>query len=66
MAKKRIVALKSKTGQMRSMGIPLYNETGPLKGLPSKMHVILIMWGYSPEPVSKLRKMIPNRSQLIL
>jgi len=45
MAKKRIVALKGKVGQMKSMGIPLYREDGK----PTKMHTILIMWGYSPD-----------------
>lgn len=49
MAKKRIVALKSKLGQMKAMSIPLYHTEGELKGMPTKMHTILIMWGYSPD-----------------
>jgi hypothetical protein len=59
MARKRIVALKSKMGQMKSMKLPLFHTDGQLKGLPTKMHTILIMWGYSPEParVKKIRNL---------
>lgn len=53
MAKKRIVALKAKLGQMKSMNIPLYNKDGT----PTKMHVILAMWAYSPDEKG-LRKSI--------
>lgn len=37
--------VKAKLGQMKKMNIPLYVD-----GIPSKMHVILIMWAYSPDP----------------
>ena len=37
--------VKAKLGQMKKMGIPLYEN-----GIPTKMHTILIMWAYSPEP----------------
>lgn len=50
MEKKRIVAIKSKLGQIKSMHIPLYHTSGELNGLPTKMHTILIMWGFSPQP----------------
>lgn len=57
MARKRIVALKSKMGQIKSMKLPLFHTEGELMGLPTKMHTILIMWGYSPDPsrVKKIR-----------
>ena len=40
--------LKAKIGQMNKMKIKYFHEDGKLKGLPTKMHTILIMWGYSP------------------
>ena len=36
--------IKAKLAQMQKNKIPLY-----IDGKPSKMHVILIMWGYSPD-----------------
>ena len=43
--------VKAKLGQMKKMGIPFYDE----KGIPTKMHTILIMWAYSPDP-EKIKK----------
>ena len=40
--------LKAKIGQMNKMKLKYFHEEGKLKGLPTKMHTILIMWGYSP------------------
>lgn len=40
--------VRAKLGQMVKMNIPFFHEDGPLKGLPTKMHTILIMWAYSP------------------
>lgn len=40
--------LKAKIGQMNKMKLKYFHEDGKLKGLPTKMHTILIMWGYSP------------------
>jgi hypothetical protein len=37
---------------------PLYRTEDKVKGLPTKEHVELVMWGYSPE-VTKLKKSIP-------
>jgi hypothetical protein len=37
---------------------PLYRTEEKVKGLPTKEHVELVMWGYSPE-VTKLKKSIP-------
>ena len=30
------------------MKLKYFHEEGKLKGLPTKMHTILIMWAYSP------------------
>tara|TARA_B100001175_G_C19481422_1_gene627321 strand:+ start:1229 stop:1648 length:420 start_codon:yes stop_codon:yes gene_type:complete len=40
--------LSAKIGQMKSQKIPFFHKSGELKGLPTKMHTILIMWAYSP------------------
>lgn len=40
--------LKAKIGQMKSQKIDYFHKSGDMKGLPTKMHIILIMWGYSP------------------
>ena len=37
--------LNAKIAQMKEYNIPLYDH----KGIPTKMHIILIMWGYSPD-----------------
>ena len=46
--KTRINRINAKMGQMKSQNIPFFHESGELKGLPTKMHTILIMWAYSP------------------
>ena len=46
--------LNAKIGQINKMNIKLFHESGKLKGLPTKMHTILIMWAYSPNE-SKLK-----------
>ena len=43
--------LNAKMGQMKSMNIKYFDK----EGVPTKMHVILIMWAYSPY-VDKLKK----------
>ena len=43
--------LNAKIGQMKSMNIKYFDKDG----VPTKMHVILIMWAYSPY-VNKLKK----------
>lgn len=40
--------LKAKIGQMKRQKIDYFHKSGKMKGLPTKMHVILIMWAYSP------------------
>ena len=51
--------LKAKMGQMKSMKIDYFHKDGDMKGMPTKMHVILIMWGYSPYE-DKLKKLKIN------
>lgn len=52
--KTRINRINAKKGQMKSFKIDYFHKSGPLKGLPTKMHTILIMWAYSPYP-SKIK-----------
>lgn len=40
----RYNVIKAKLAQMKKNKIPLY-----IDGKPSKMHIILIMWGFSPD-----------------
>ena len=40
--------LKAKIGQMKRQKLDYFHKSGKMKGLPTKMHVILIMWAYSP------------------
>lgn len=40
--------LNAKIGQMKRQKIDYFHKSGEMKGLPTKMHVILIMWAYSP------------------
>ena len=40
--------IKSRLGQMKSAKTPLFYTEGKYKGLPTKQHVILIMYAYSP------------------
>jgi hypothetical protein len=47
--RKREIEVKGKYGQMKRMKIPLYHKEGELKDLPTKMHVNMIMWAYSPD-----------------
>ena len=51
----RINRINAKMGQMKSSNIEYFHKSGPLKGLPTKMHTILIMWAYSPYP-SKIKE----------
>jgi len=44
----RVNRICAKLGQMKSQNIPYFYDEGKLKGLPTKMHTILIMWAYSP------------------
>lgn len=44
-------------------GIALYRAEEKVKGLPTKEHVEMVMWGYSPE-VTKVKKTIPQVKEL--
>lgn len=55
--RKRVVEVSGKLGQSKRMKLPLFHGSGPLKGLPTKIHINMIMWAYSPEPI-KLKNSI--------
>jgi len=56
--RKREIELLGKLGQAKKMKLDFFHKTGPLKGLPTKIHVNMIMWAYSPYP-NKLKKLLP-------
>ena len=47
------------------MKLKLYNTEGKLKGFPTKMHVILIMWAYTPDE-KKIKELIKKLKKLDL
>jgi hypothetical protein len=47
---------------MKSQHISFFHQDGKLKGLPTKMHTILIMWAYSPYE-NKIKE-IMNKNKL--
>ena len=61
----RINRLNAKLGQMKSQKIPFFHESGNVKGLPTKMHTILIMWAYSPYE-SKIKQLLKKNKLLLL
>ncbi len=48
--RKREIEVFGKLGQSKRMKIPLFHKEGLLKGLPTIIHVNMIMWAYSPDP----------------
>lgn len=40
--------IKSRLGQIKAANTPLFYTSGKYKGLPTKQHIILIMYAYSP------------------
>jgi hypothetical protein len=56
--RKREVAVLGKLGQAKRMKLDFFHKSGPLKGLPTKIHVNMIMWAYSPY-INKLKKLLP-------
>ena len=56
--RKRAVEVYGKLGQIKRMKLDLFHKSGILKGLPTKIHINMIMWVYSPYP-SKLKKILP-------
>ena len=55
--------LKAKIGQMKNMKLDYFEKDGKFKGLPTKMHVILIMWAYTPYE-NRIDDMIKNINKL--
>ena len=47
---KRNNQVKAKFSQSKKMKLKLFHDTGELKDLPTKIHVNMIMWAYSPFP----------------
>ena len=60
--RKREIAVSGKMGQAKRMKLDFFHKSGPLKGLPTKIHVNMIMWAYSPYP-DKLKKLLPLKIQ---
>ena len=56
--RKRELEILGKLGQARSMKLDFFHKSGPLKGLPTVIHMNMIMWAYSPYP-NKLKKLLP-------
>jgi hypothetical protein len=56
--RKREIEILGKLGQAKSMKLDFFHKSGPLKGLPTVIHVNMIMWAYSPYP-TKLKKILP-------
>ena len=63
--RKRIIEVSGKIGQAKSMKLDYFHKNGPLKGLPTIIHVNMIMWAYSPYP-NKLKKNLPLLESLKL
>ena len=59
---KRNSQVKAKYSQAKKMKLKLFQETGKLKGLPTKIHTNMIMWAYSPFPdiLEKNKKLLKN------
>jgi hypothetical protein len=56
--RKREIQILGKLGQAKSMKLDFFHKSGPLKGLPTIIHINMIMWAYSPYP-NKLKKLLP-------
>ena len=63
--RKRAIEVYGKLGQAQRMKLDLFHKSGTLKGLPTKIHINMIMWAYSPYP-SKLKKILPLLNSLKL
>jgi hypothetical protein len=63
--RKRTIVVSGKLGQAKSMKLDFFHKTGKLKGLPTKIHINMIMWAYSPYLI-KLKKLLPLLKSLDL
>ena len=61
--RKRDIEVYGKLGQLKRMKLDFFHKSGILKGLPTKIHINMIMWAYSPFP-SKLKKILPLLNSL--
>ena len=61
--RKRAIEVYGKLGQSQRMKLDLFHKSGDLKGLPTKIHINMIMWAYSPYP-TKLKKILPLLNSL--
>ena len=59
--RKREIEILGKLGQAKSMKLNFFHKSGPLKGLPTVIHINMIMWAYSPYP-NKLKKILPLKN----
>lgn len=57
--------LKPLAEKIKEEYIPLYETDEPLRGLPTKEHVQMIMWGFSNEP-TKIKKCVPLIEQKVI
>ena len=55
--RKRAIEVYGKLGQIKRMKLDFFHKSGTLKGLPTKIHINMIIWAYSPYP-SKLKKIL--------
>jgi len=61
--RKRAIEVYGKLGQVKRMKLDFFHKSGVLKGLPTKIHINMIMWAYSPYP-TKLKKILPLLNSL--
>ena len=61
--RKRAIEVYGKLGQLKRMKLDFFHKSGTLKGLPTKIHINMIMWAYSPYP-TKLKKILPLLNSL--
>lgn len=56
--RKRGAFVARHVAQLQARGEPLYAERGPRAGQPTRRHLALIMWAYSPDPHARVRASI--------
>jgi hypothetical protein len=61
--RKRAIEVYGKLGQLKRMKLDFFHKSGILKGLPTKIHINMIIWAYSPYP-TKLKKILPLLNSL--
>ena len=63
---KRNNQVNAKYKQAKKMKLKLFHISGPLKDLPTKIHINMIMWAYSPFPdiLKKRKKLLKSLNKL--